>query len=605
MFKTSNRTFGFLVCLLPLVIAGFAIYVSVTPSSMASPRVTNLPISTTADETRIGISALLSSTQHAYLPLVIKGSAPVCASPGTYDDTASSIAYNGNWQLYTGTGPYNSTLHYSDINGETAQFVFCGGRVTVVYASNTNGGALNVTIDGQPTGSINEYSSSLQWQQQWVSGQLSNGSHLLTLTHTGSARVNVDAIIVAPPAPPPSSICVSVYYDMNGNQIFDPSEPLLRGAGVRVTNSSNVVVGSFVSNDTNARCLTDLPAGTYTVTEYVNTPSFALTTPDTQLASVTAGNSSNVYFGDSVSQPNGMVADTSRNHLYVTSKNTGWLLAWDETDNRILTTVWVGSQPWGVGLLNDRVFVAEWNSQVVAVIDAATQARIQDIDLAPICPGGPAHVAVNPNTNQVYVSIYSSPGRIAVIDAAALNVSCITLTGGDGAFDVAVNPSLNQLYVTSRDSNSLQVFDVSTVPGSWRQTVTLGGSPFSVQTKPSTNQVYVAVALDAPVYENANTLQAYYATAAGITLPLTRTATISDTHDGGAIWVSRKNGNLYIAATDANVVQIIHPVTLAILQTISMPSPSAITEDDKMVPGRMYIANRDANLITIISDNLP
>ncbi len=543
------------------------------------------------------IAALAPSAPSTlFLPYIVRANALSCVGAGSYDDTDSHIAYSGNWQLYSGVGPYNNTMHYSDATGESAALVFCGGGVTVLYAANTNGGVLNVSIDGAQVGTINEYAASLQWQQQWSSGSLSAGAHVLSLSHASGTRINVDAINVSPPPVAPSAVCVSTYYDTDGDGSHI-GEPLLRGANVTLKNSSNVVVGSFVSYDTGARCVSNLPVDTYTVTEQ-DPPAFASTTLNTQSVSLAAGITETVRFGDSVSQPNGMVSDTSRGHLFVASKNTGWLVAWDEVDNRVLTTISVGTQPWGIGLVNDRVFVAENGSKVVAVIDAATLARVKDINLAPICDGGPARVAVNSNTNQVYVAIYGYPGRVAVIDAVTLDVHCITLPNpaGDGATGVAVNPSLNQFYVTSRDGQSMLVFDGAT--NALSQTVSLGGQAYFVQAKPSTNQVYVTIASDSPDYMNASTLRAYSAATSGITL--TTSATISNTHNGGTIWVSRANGNLYVAATDDNRVQVLNPTTLAVLQNITMNGPFAIAENENMTPKRIYVSNRDSNLITEI-----
>ena len=554
---------------------------------------------------KIGVLVLTAPTpSKIFVPYIAKTFTLACVGAGTYDDTDSRIAYSGNWQLYSGTGPYNNTLHYSDGIGESAQLVFCGVGVTILYASGPNGGVTNVSIDSVSVGTINHYSSAIQWQQQWISGALANGTHILTLTHASGTRVNLDAISVTAAPPAPSSICVSVYYDVNGNQIFDSGEPLLRGAQITLKNSGDVQVGSFVSYDTGPRCFTNLPADTYTVIEGPNPPAFASTTPDTQSVNLPSGGSTNVHFGDSVSQPHGMVSDTSRGHLFITSRDTGWLLAWDEINNRTLTTIHVGTHPHGVGLVNDRVFVAVNGSQVVTVVDAATQVVLKEINLASSCPGGPMTVAVHPNAKKAYVAMYGYPGHVAVIDAVTLGVQC--LTTGDGTTGVAVNPSLNQLYVTSRDAQSLQVFDTNT--NILLQTVLLGGQAYFVQAKPSTNQVYVTVAFDPPDYATATTLQAYYATLTGVTLPLTTTATISNTEPGGTIWVSRANGNLYVAASHDNRVQIINPVTLAILQTIVMTEsnslPFGITENDQITPGTVYVGKRNVNLILKLSNNL-
>ena len=297
-----------------------------------------------------------------------------------------------------------------------------------------------------------------------------------------------------------------------------------------------------------------------------------------------------------VSEPKGMVSDTSRNRLYVASRNTNSVVVWDEIARSNLATIPVGSKPWGVGLVNDRVFVANNSSTSVSVMSAATMTKMTDINLNGKCDGGPANVAVNPVTKRVYVAMYGM-GRVAVIDATN-NTLVGCLTTGLGTFGVAVNQNLNQLYVTNRDGMNLQVFNISSVPGSLIKDVPLGGVPFFVQSNISTNEVYVMVAFDSPNYDNANNLQVYTATATDVSL--TYATVIGNTSDGGMVWVSQASGALYVAATKNNQLQIVDPVTFAIVQTISMTDPFGITENRGL--GRMYISNRNINSISIVSD---
>ena len=296
-----------------------------------------------------------------------------------------------------------------------------------------------------------------------------------------------------------------------------------------------------------------------------------------------------------------MVSDTSRNHLFLTSKSGNSVAVWDEVAGNILTTIPVGNRPWGVTIANNRVFVGNNNSATVSVIDAATLTKIGDINLnnskADIqCIGGPTIAVSNPNTNRVYVGLYGA-GRVAVIDATT-NTLIDCLSANAGTFGVAINPNLNQLYVTNRDGMDLQVFDISTVPGRLVQDVKLGGVPFMVQANPSTNKVYVMVAFDAGSYSLANRLQAYSATAGGVTL--LNSSTIGNTDDGGTIWVSQASGALYIAATSDGEAEIVDPTTLAMIGRIPMIDPFGITENFGL--GRIYVGNRAANTFTILPD---
>ncbi len=298
-----------------------------------------------------------------------------------------------------------------------------------------------------------------------------------------------------------------------------------------------------------------------------------------------------------VSAPSGLVSDTARNRLYVASKDADAVIVWDEIGRTIVNTIPVGSQPWGVALVNDRVFVANSGSASVSAIDAATMRKMTDIRVAD-CGSAPTAIAINPKTNRAYVAI-SRGGRVAAIDAANNRLDgCLAASAG--TLGVTVNPVLNQLYVTNRDAMSLQVFDISRVPERLVFTEDLGGAPFALQANRSTSEVYVIVAFDPPDYAEANNLLVYTATDAEVSLAYA--TVIGRTEAGGAIWVSQKTGALYIAATKESQLEVLEPVDFSPVRAIPMPDPFGITENIAL--GRVYIGNRTAGWVNIQPNNL-
>jgi YVTN family beta-propeller protein len=301
-----------------------------------------------------------------------------------------------------------------------------------------------------------------------------------------------------------------------------------------------------------------------------------------------------------VSTPNGLVSDWSRSRLYISSRNANVVLVRDEVTENTLAVIPVGSRPWGMGMVNDRVFVSNYNSASVAVIDAATLSKMTTIDVSS-CGGGPGNIAVNPDTNRVYVALTGS-GRVAAINATNNTlIDCIATA--DGVFGIAVNTYTNHLYVSNRVGMNLQAFDVSTVPATKvGADVPLGGVPLSVRWNQFTWELYVMVAFDAPNYATADTLQVYSTSASGIApSPFSQTI-IGNTEDGGMIWVSQATGILYVAATAINELRIVDPVSFLVCNTIPMTDPYALAED----PARneIYVANRSANKTTTVSNQL-
>ena len=69
-------------------------------------------------------------------------------------------------------------------------------------------------------------------------------------------------------------------------------------------------------------------------------------------------------------------------------------------------------------------------------------------------------MAVNPNTNRIYVANDCSD-NVSVIDGAS-NTVVATVAVGSGPYGVAVNPNTNRIYVTNAGSDNVSVIDGAT-----------------------------------------------------------------------------------------------------------------------------------------------
>jgi YVTN family beta-propeller protein len=97
-------------------------------------------------------------------------------------------------------------------------------------------------------------------------------------------------------------------------------------------------------------------------------------------------------------------------------------------------------------------------------------------------------VAVNPNTNRIYVANHNS-NNVSVIDGAG-NTVAATVAVGTYPWDVAVNPNTNRVYATNRSSNNVSVIDGAS--NTVVATVAVGTYPVGVAVNPNTNRIYVA-----------------------------------------------------------------------------------------------------------------
>ena len=90
-------------------------------------------------------------------------------------------------------------------------------------------------------------------------------------------------------------------------------------------------------------------------------------------------------------------------------------------------------------------------------------------------------------TNQIYVANSLTGAGVTVIDGVTNNTT--TVADGGAPWDVAVNPNTNQIYVANFNSNNVTVIDGAT---NNTTTMAVGTGPRAVAVNPTTNQIYVA-----------------------------------------------------------------------------------------------------------------
>lgn len=101
----------------------------------------------------------------------------------------------------------------------------------------------------------------------------------------------------------------------------------------------------------------------------------------------------------------------------------------------------------------------------------------------------PKGVAVNPDTNQVYVALFYE-SRVVRIDGATNTVTGGHDTGGSKANQIAVNAAANRLYVTNRDSQDVSFLDATTLDVIGRHAV--GALPWGLALNAAGNELYVS-----------------------------------------------------------------------------------------------------------------
>lgn len=132
---------------------------------------------------------------------------------GTYDNTSSSVVYNGSWTSGTNfPRAHNGTVIWSNTGAATAQLTFTGSRITRRYTMAFNRGSERVYIDGIDRGGSSSYAPTTRWQvdKTW---EVPYGTHTIEVRADGGGYSDLDAFIVDTP------VVGSGSYENNNSQI--------------------------------------------------------------------------------------------------------------------------------------------------------------------------------------------------------------------------------------------------------------------------------------------------------------------------------------------------------------------------------------------------
>jgi len=415
----------------------------------------------------------------------------------------------------------------------------------------------------------------------------------------------------------PPSRTIALHSDTPG-QNFTATLPTYTVSG-RATDGANPVAGVVISAGVNLSATTDssgnytlgnLTAGTYVLTATklgLAFPSRTVTVPPDRTGIDFARLIAQVTF------PNGMVSDASQNHLFVSSRQDSSTVAvFTETVGMLSprTTIPIYQrQASGVGLLDNKVYVANWGNpdpSTVSVIDTRTLTKDKDISIKN-CGGDAVHLAVNPATRHVFVTLHAG-NQVAMIDTTnADSVSCIATNAAP--FGVAVHTASNSVFVGNRDG--LDLWRIADTPPftatqvvDWR-TPASTGSPFHISVSPATNRLFAMVGLENP--DIPDKLYVYDIGTSGELTPVIGTPiVVCNTGDGGYVRQSHSacsvSPNLiYIAANAIDEVWVLNgDLTLRKRLTSANgigKKPLALAENT--VLKQVYIANTQSNSISV------
>jgi len=192
------------------------------------------------------------------------------------------------------------------------------------------------------------------------------------------------------------------------------------------------------------------------------------------------------------SQPYGIAVTPDGAFAYVANCG-GNVFVIDTATNKVATKFPAGACPTGVAITPDgtRAYVTLDNANSVAVIDTSSNTVMTKIPVGN-APGG---IAITPDGTRVYVTnvgAMASGSSVSVIDTSSNTVAATVALGNVGSVAVAITPDGTRAYVTNVVSGSVSVIDTSSNTVADTLTVAnVDGSTVGVAITPDGTHVYV------------------------------------------------------------------------------------------------------------------
>lgn len=184
---------------------------------------------------------------------------------------------------------------------------------------------------------------------------------------------------------------------------------------------------------------------------------------------------------------NGVVL--TRRHVYVANRGEGSVSVINIDDPTEVKIISVGSLPFGVAAGTDYVFVANYGSDNVTIIDS----RSIKVAGTASAPGDPTMVAAL--GNNAYVASWS--GGVYKVGSDGSVAQVVSPDGGH-FFGVAANPTTARVYISDQSDNSVAVLDTNT--NAIVATISIPAKPHALAVNSGNNRIYVVAAAENKLY---------------------------------------------------------------------------------------------------------
>ncbi len=285
--------------------------------------------------------------------------------------------------------------------------------------------------------------------------------------------------------------------------------------------------------------------------------------------------------GTAISSGNYFVGSTANLYAYITNINANTVSVINTATNAIITSIAVGSTPWGISVSpnGSKAYVTNTGENTVSVINTSTNKVTATITVQ----SNPSGIVCSPDGSKVYVNNKGS-NTVSVIDAAS-NAVISTISVGTLPWGITITPDGSKVYVADNAVNTVSV--INTTTNTIESTINVGtGYCNGIVASPNGSKVYLA---------NSSGLVSVISTSTNAVLTNIRVG-----NNPWGINTSPDGSRLYVANQDDNTLSVINTKNNTIIATVnvgSSPKGVSVTPDGSSV----YVANPNSNTVSVIN----
>ena len=229
----------------------------------------------------------------------------------------------------------------------------------------------------------------------------------------------------------------------------------------------------------------------------------------------------------------------------------------------------------------NKVYVANEYSNTVSVIDTETDKVQATINVGSF----PYGIDINPLNNRIYVTNRGS-NTVSVIDGS-IDTKLLDIAVGKSPVGIAVNPTANWIYVTNFVDGTLSIID--DITNEINDTISVGKGPYGIAVNPLSNKIYITNV-------DSNTVSVID----GKTKNITAKIPVGKKPAGLAIDLTEGNNRLYVTNLASDSVSVIDTLTNKVIDNIASIGDSPVGIAVNPSTSKLYISNIASNTVSVL-----